>query len=245
MPSTTELLKTELGKAFVEIKEKQERINVSYRKNEIGENVALQWNPYTLQEKFPYANAISNAYDKMIERVIPKEAILSSSFESWINREKNELMINSKINRDDYFKEQKNFQTGETILNKGNDLIVAKIDFLEKELTRLEKAFNTHMEKNADKAFANEETLKKYENYYQNQLQKVNKILESGDFSYYDRKDKEGNVIKSGTQSDAQKHKSNIDNLIEKIHNAKNKENNSEAENVKDYVGDNLKKLKR
>lgn len=249
MPSTNEMLQTELGKAFIEAKQRAERINMSYRKNAIGEDVVVEYNPYTLSKKYPYAEVIANAYDKMIEKVIPKDAILSSSFQSWINREKNELMVNSKINRDEYFKEQVNFETGEAILNRGNDLLQAKINFLQKSLSTLEKAFTTHMRNNADKAFADEETLKKYETHYVEQAEKVKQMLESGDFSYYDKKDEEGNVIKAGMQEDAQKHINNIDNLLDKVNKAQNKyQNSEETSNVsvsEDFVGDNLSKIRK
>ncbi len=49
----------------------------------------------------------------MIKRTIPKEAVLSTRFQNWITKEKNELMVDSKINKDAYFKEQVNFETGE------------------------------------------------------------------------------------------------------------------------------------
>ncbi len=248
MPSTTELIQTELGKAFVEAKQKSDRINMSYRKNEIGEDVVIEYNPYKLLDKHPYAEVISEEYDKMIERVIPKDAILSASFQSWINREKNELMVDSRINRDEYFKEQTNFETGEITQNRGNDLLVAKIEFLNKMLTRLEKAFTTHMKNNSDKAFADAETLEKYERHYQGQLQKVNAMLESGNFSYYDKKDKDGNVIEEGTQEDAQKHKGNIDNLMSKVEKAKEQQKEQEAtqsSTQEDFVGDNISKLNR
>lgn len=246
MPTTTEMLQTELGKAFVEAKQKSDRINMSYRKNAIGEDVVIEYNPYTLSKKYPFAEAIAQAYDTMIEKTIPKDAILSSSFQSWINREKNELMVNSKINRDEYFKEQTNFETGETILNKGNDLLQKKIDFLQTRLQTLEKAFKTHMTNNAEKAFADEETLKKYETHYKEQAKKVTQMLESGDYSYYDKKDEEGNVVKAGTQEDAQKHIDNIDKLIDKVDKAKNKSQESSNVNVnEDYVGENLNKIRK
>lgn len=248
MPTTTELLQTELGKAFVEAKQKSDRINMSYRKNAIGENVVVEYNPYTLSKKYPFAEAIAKEYDKMIEKIIPKDAILSSSFQSWITREKNELMVNSKINRDEYFKEQVIFETGETILNKGNDLLQIKMDFFQKRLQALEKAFKTHMTNNADKAFADEETLKKYETHYTEQAKKVKQMLESGDFSYYDKKDEKGNVVKAGTQEDAQKHIENIDNLIDKVEKFQSKyQESKETSNVgvsEDYVGDNLNKIR-
>ena len=45
MIRTTELLKTELGKAFLEAKQQNDRTNQFYKKNEIGDDVAVEWNP--------------------------------------------------------------------------------------------------------------------------------------------------------------------------------------------------------
>lgn len=253
MPSTTELMNTNLGKAFVEAKQKADRINMSYRKNEIGEDIVVEYNPYALSSqrdkngrlKFPYAEAIAEAYDEMIEQIIPKDAILSASFQSWINREKNQLMLDSRINRDEYFKSQTDFETGEITENRGNNLLVAKMEFLEKMLIRVGKGFVTHMRNNADKAFADEETLKKYEAHYQGRLQEVNERLESGNFSYYDKKDKDGNIIKEGTQEDALRHKSNIDNLMYSVENAKKEREQTAQSFTEDFVGDNLSKLNK
>lgn len=154
--STTELLKTELGKAFLEAKQKDDRAKMFYKKNEIGEDVVIQWNPYKKLDENPYAIVVANAFDEMIKKTIPQDAVLSTSFQNWINRTKNELIVDSKIARDDYFKGQTNFETGEYTENKGNDLLKAKMDYLEMTLSRFEKAFTTHMEKNADKAFSQE-----------------------------------------------------------------------------------------
>ena len=61
------------------------------------------------------------------------------------------------------------------------------------------------------------------------------------------KKDKDGNVIEQGTLDDAKEHKSNIDNLISKVNDAKELQNKKETktEVAEDYVGDNMKKLHR
>lgn len=252
--STTELIQSELGKNFVEAKQRAERKNMSYRENEIGESVVVAYNPYTLKNqrnkfgelKFPYAEVISKAFDNMLKEIIPQEAIISSSFQSWINREKNELMLDSRINNDAYLKEQINFETGEVNTNYGNALILAKMELLNKLLVQKLKAFRTHMSKNPDKAFADEEALQKYSEYYKNQANKVSKMLESGDFSYYDKKDKEGNVVQKGTQEDALKHQNNLQSNLEKIDKAQteqslrvNQSQESQRDEI-DYVGNAL-----
>ncbi len=242
--STTELLKTELGKAFLEAKQKDDRAKMFYKKNEIGEDVVIQWNPYKKLDENPYAIVVANAFDEMIKKTIPQDAVLSTSFQNWINRTKNELIVDSKIARDDYFKAQTNFETGEYTENKGNDLLKAKMDYLEMTLSRFQKAFTTHMERNADKAFADEATLEKFKAYYIQQSEKVNERLEKGDFSAYDRKDKEGNVIKAGSEEDAQQHKSNIDSLLSDVAKAQQEQNAKTQEQVtEDYVGDTLDKI--
>ena len=247
MPSTTELMKTDLGKAFVEAREKADRTIMSYRKNEIGEDVVVAYNPYKLAKKYPYANIIAKEFDKMVEKTIPKNAILSSQFESWITREKNDLMVDSRINKSNYFK---SFNTGEIDEKNSisrNDILKAQMDLLSKEIKRVEKAFTTFITNNAENAFANKEALEKYSEYYSSQLQKVNQRLESGDFSAYDKKDRDGNVIEQGTLDDAKEHKSNIDNLISKVNDAKELQNKKETktEAVEDYVGNNMNKLHR
>lgn len=250
MPSTTELMSTELGKAFVEAREKANRTNVSYRKNEIGEDVVVAFNPYKLSKKYPYANIIAKEFDKMVEKTIPQNEVLSAQFESWINHEKNDLMVDSRINKSNYFK---SFNTGEVSGKNSmnsNDVLKAQMDLLSQEIKKVEKAFTTFMTNSAEKAFANKETLEKYSEYYKSQLEKVNQRLEKGDFSAYDKKDKDGNVVEQGTLNDAKEHKTNIDNLISKVSEAKERQNQKEtsvgvAEATEDYVGDNMKKLHR
>lgn len=103
------------------------------------------------------------------------------------------------------------------------------MSFLTNSLDRLQKGFTTHMNQNADKAFADEQTLKKYESYYQEQIKKVNERLEQGDYSYYDKKDKEGNVTQAGSEEDAKKHKENIDTLLSKVGEARKGQEVSES----------------
>lgn len=249
MIRTTELLKTELGKAFLEAKQQNDRTNQFYKKNEIGDDVVVEWNPFKKLKQNPYAVVVANAYDEMVKNTIPQDAILSTSFQNWITRTKNELIVDSKIARDDYFKEQTNFETGEVFENRSNDLLKAKMDYLEKQLSYISKAFKTHMERNADKAFADEETLGKYKDYYAKQAQKVSERLERGDFSAYDVKDKEGKVLKAGSEEDAQKHKSNIDALLSEVENAQKEQSSrvgqESAAEQQDYVGDTLSKALR
>lgn len=251
--STTDLIKSDLGKEFVQARERAERKNMSYTQNEIGEQVTIAYNPYTLknqrndygQLRFPYAEVVFNSFNKMLKEVIPENAVLSAKFESWINRLRNELMIDSRINKDDYFKEQTDFKTGEISINRGNSLIQAKMDFLNKNLERIAKAFKTHMQKNPEEAFANEETLQKFAQYYKDKAQKVSKILESGDYSSYDKKDKEGNITERGTEQDALQHQANIENALDKIEKAQAEQSarvsqNQVQSNEPDYVGDTL-----
>lgn len=222
MPSTTELMQSELGKAFVDARQKAERIKMHTRPNVIGEDVVIQFNPFNqVQKGHTYAQVISDAFDKMIERTIPKDAILSAQFESWINRERNELMIDSRLNKDNYFKSQTDFATGEITENTRNDILLAKMNLLNDSLDRLSRAFTTFMEKNAEKAFANEDTLKKYEEYYSKQLQEVQRRIESGDYTAYNKTDKDGAVISQGSQEDAVRHKQNIDSILDKVEQAK------------------------
>ena len=129
MIRTTELLKTELGKAFLEAKQQNDRTNQFYKKNEIGDDVVVEWNPFKKLKQNPYAVVVANAYDEMVKNTIPQDAILSTSFQNWITRTKNELIVDSKIARDDYFKEQTNFETGEVFENRSNDLLKAKMDY--------------------------------------------------------------------------------------------------------------------
>ena len=74
-------------------------------------------------------------------------------------------------------------------------------------------------------ALASKEELKAWQDYYQAQSKKVEQILESGNYSYYDKTDKEGNVIKEGSEEDALAHKARLDELMEQT-----KANQAEAE---------------
>lgn len=251
--STTELVQTKLGKAFVEAKERAERLNQHYKENEIGEQEIVSWNPYKLRQKNPYAEIIADTFDEMIKTTIPEDAVISTRFQNWITREKNELMVDSKINKDAYFKEQINFETGEVIENRANAIIKEKIKYLNEQLSILQKSFITHMKKNPEIAFASKEQLEKWNEYYNKQAEKVNQILESGDYSYYDKKDKSGNVIESGTQKHAQEHFINIENASSKINEAlerqaeraKNKDVQAEHNHQTDYVGESLENSQR
>ena len=65
----------------------------------------------------------------MVEKTIPQDAILSAQFQSWVNRERNDLLYDSKIAKDNYFKEQTNFKTGQVTINRKNDLLQAKLNY--------------------------------------------------------------------------------------------------------------------
>ncbi|MBX7491272.1 hypothetical protein [Helicobacter turcicus] len=248
--STTELMQTELGKAFVEARQKAESAKQHYKTNEIGEQEVVAWNPYKLVEKNKYAKVIAESFDKMIQETIPQDVVLSTRFQNWITKTKNELMTNSVINKDNYFKRQMDFNTGEVFENRSNAILEKQMEHLEKQLSVLQKSFKKHMAENPEIAFASKEQLEKWQNYYASQAQKVNQILENGDYSYYDKKDKEGNVIHAGTQEDAKKHQEHLSNLTSKIDNAiAEQETRVNQESPKapepDYVGDALENQQR
>lgn len=245
--STSEILSTELGKEFLAIKQQEDRVKQFYRTNEIGQPEAIEWNSFKLKAKNPYAEAIAKAYDRMIDETIPKDAVLSTRFTNWIVSEKNNLMVDSKINRDDYFKERMDFETGIVTENRGNDLVKAKIDYLQKRLDILSKSFQTHMNNNAEVAFAQQEELGKWQSYYQKQNEKVEAVLKSGDFKSYNRTDKDGNIVKFGSETDAKTHQENLANCIARIDNAQkalDASKSGETQNVVDYVGDKFETSK-
>lgn len=190
----------------------------------------------------------------MIERTIPENVVLSTRFQNWIIKEKNELMVDTRINKDDYFREQIDFKTGIITHNRGNAILQAKMDYVENKLAILEKSFKKHMQDNPQIAFASKEELEKWQNYYNAQKEKTTQALESGDFSYYDQKDKDGNIIQMGTEQDALKHQESLDNLINKVDNAQTQQEAriAQAQEVpqvpqasqvyNDYVGNALEK---
>lgn len=245
--STTEIMQTEMGKDFIEARQKAESLKQHYKTNEIGEQEVIAWNSYKLKNgKSPYAEAIEKAFNKMLEKVIPEDAVLSTRFQNWITKERNTLMVDTKINKDKYFREQIDFNTGIIETNRGNAITQAKMDYLKDKLAILEKSFKKHMADNPEIAFASKEQLEKWQNYYASQAQKVSQILESGDYSYYDKKDKEGSIIKEGTREDALKHQEHIGNLMNKIDGAQAEQehrvNNTQEQNQTqmDYVGNAL-----
>ncbi|TNB61105.1 hypothetical protein [Campylobacter helveticus] len=225
MTKYEELAQNELGQKMLKAQEKSNSVTQHYSKNQIGKDSVIAWNPYKLLEKNPFAVVVAEAYDEMIKRTIPKDAILSTRFENWITSKKNELMVDSRINNDHYFKNQTDFATGEITKNNGADLVEAKMNFLNKCLTSLEKAFTTFLRDKPEDALASKEELKAWQDYYQAQSKKVEQILESGNYSYYDKTDKEGNVIKEGSEEDALAHKARLDELMEQT-----KANQAEAE---------------
>ncbi|EJC0907044.1 hypothetical protein MX167_001461 [Campylobacter upsaliensis] len=225
MTKYEELAQNELGQKMLKAQEKANAATQYYTTNQIGKDSVVAWNPYKLLEKNPFAVVIAEAYDEMVKRVIPKDSIISTRFENWINSQKNELMVDSRINNDHYFKNQTDFSTGEITKNNGANLVQAKMDFLQKSLNALEKAFNTFLRDRPQDALASKEELNAWQTYYQKQAQKVEQILEKGDFSHYDKKDKDGNIIKEGSEEDAKAHKDRLNELIEKT-----KANQAEAE---------------
>ncbi|OCS21953.1 hypothetical protein CFVI97532_07070 [Campylobacter fetus subsp. venerealis cfvi97/532] len=216
MASFAELAQTELGKSMLKSQERAEQVSIGKYTNPIGEEIFTTWNAYKLQNKFPFAVTIANAYDEMVEKTIPKDMILSTRFQNWIIKERNELIVDSKINRDAYFKEQTNFETGEVTKNTGLNLVQVKIDYLLKELEKLEKSFKTHMQNNPDIAFASKEELGKWQEYYEKQLTNVRNNIEVGNFSAYDKKEGE-KVVETGTKADAEAHEINLQAKIKQI----------------------------
>lgn len=244
MPSITELLQNERTKGFLEISQKLDSVKNYYDKNAIGEEVVVRWNEFNQKEKNPYAQHIAKEFDKMIEKIIPKDKIISARFESWINKERNELIVDSKLNSNNYFKSWTDFNTGETFTRNQNEIILAKSEYLGKELDRLEKSFLTHMQKSPEIAFASKETLEKWASYYEKRQAEVRSHLEQGDYSEYDKKDKNDNITKVGTEQDAVSHLQNIENrriIVENSLNEKKEQNTVTNDNdYVDYVGNKV-----
>lgn len=232
MPSITELLANERTKGFVEVAQRLDSVKNYYNQNAIGEEVVVKWDAFKQKDKFPYAMEIAKQYDEMIEKTIPKDMILSARFESWIKKERNELISENKLNSDAYFKSWTDFNTGEVFTRNQNEIIEAKGNYLDKELNRLQKSFVTHMQKSPDLAFANEETLQKWANYYDKRQEEIRSHLKQGDFSSYDKK----NQI--GTEQDAVNHLNNIKNRMAMVENALNekKQDNQQTSNSNKYV---------
>lgn len=242
MPSITELLQNERTKGFLEVSQKLDSVKNYYSKNAIDEEVVVRWNEFNQKEKNPYAQVIAKEFDKMVENIIPKDKIISARFESWINKERNELIVDSKLNSDNYFKSWTDFETGRVFTRNKNEIIEAKGNYLGQELNRLEKSFVTHMQKSPEIAFADEKTLEKWANYYDKKQVEVRSFLEQSDYSSYDKKDKNDNIIKVGTEEDAVSHLQNIESrrlIVENSLNGKNEQNTTTNDNV-DYVGNKV-----
>lgn len=241
------LFESELGSEMLKAQEKSQKVKMSKTINEIGKEVITSWNPITIKDRFPFAEIIFKEFNKMIDETIPKEAILSSRFQSWINSERNELMVDTKINRDDYFRQQVDFETGEISDNKGISLVNAKKEYLRNKIERLSKAFTTHMKKNPEIAYADKDELDLWQNYYAKQTEKVQNAFESNNFQNYDIKDKNGNIKKQGDIEDAQNHLNNLTQKLEQVAKAKEEienltankqqiDNNQEEKITKDQI---------
>ena len=76
-----------------------------------------------------FALIIEMLYDKMLQRAIPKEALLSTKFKEWIIKEKHKLILDSLINF-------KNYQT-----DKNLDFVRIKIAYLNAQLNLIENSF--------------------------------------------------------------------------------------------------------
>lgn len=79
-------------------------------------------------------------------------------------------------------------------------------------------------------------------NYYDKKQVEVRSFLEQSDYSSYDKKDKNDNIIKVGTEEDAVSHLQNIESrrlIVENSLNEKNEQNTTTNDNV-DYVGNKV-----
>ncbi|ECK2550104.1 hypothetical protein FQW77_08490 [Campylobacter jejuni] len=208
---------SELGKKVLKAQDKISQIEMTKVKNEIGIEIIPAWNAFKLKEKYPFAEIVDEEFNKMLKDVIPEKAMLSSRFTSWINRERNELLVDSKLNADHYFKKQTNFTTGEINTFSPPEVAQMKIDYLEKNIDKIKKAFQTFINTNKEKAFADESECKAWKEYYAKQVEKVNNFLNNEDFSYYNKKDKDGNIKKEGTREDAEQHQRNLNELISQV----------------------------
>ncbi|EAI7269803.1 hypothetical protein B0619_07550 [Campylobacter lari] len=211
------LYESELGQSMLKAQEASQQATMSKVKNEIGKDVIIAWNPFTLKTKYPFAEAISKEFNKMLDNTIPKNTLVSSRFQSWINKERNELMIDSKINRDEYFKQQIDFNSGEVVENKGLALVQAKLEYLNKQLSKTQKAFITHMQNNSNLAFADKEECEAWKSYYMSKQNEVQNFIERNDFSHYNIVDKDGNIKKEGNIEDVQEHQKNLQAKIEQV----------------------------
>lgn len=264
MPTFDQL--SEMGKELYNVNQKAQEAQKVYKENEIGEQRLVRFNEYkwarpTIKHDdrgemvmYPprniYAEVIAKAFDKMVEDTIPKEAFLSMQFENFITSERNNLLDNSKIkNANAYFKTKTDFETGEIITQNAQGINESLESFINSKIATCKKAFTTFMQNNPEKAFASQETLEKWQEYYTKKAEEVKQRLEQGNFDAYNKINKEGEIIQVGTQEDALKHQSNINGLLEKVENAKEiaKEANeafgNEASTQNDYVGNKSFKM--
>ena len=254
---------TELGKAFYDAKDRSEQLKMNKVPNQIGEEIIKKWNPKKFTEKHsnnaggfyivnPYAEIISKEFDKMVERVIPANAFISARFQNWINKEHNELIADTKISKDNYLRSILESQRAENEKVSSQEIMQGRIGLLQRELNTLEKSFKNFMDNNPQEAFASKETLEKWNAYYKEQQEKVKNRLETGNFSDYDRKNKDNEIVKMGTEADAIRHQEHIAELQNKIQSAQNEQSQrvsgekTEQSAVHDYLQDTpLPKINR
>lgn len=255
-----ELYESEIGQAFLKAEEVANSANIKTFTNQIGQEMLRKWNPKTFTEqiksektgkifvKNPYAEIISAEFDKMVVEVFPKEAFLSRRLQNWITKEHNELLIDPHLSSDKYSKKVLEVEFEKNgILDKPNkmDIMREKINYLQKELGRIKQAFTTFKEKNPNEIYESKENLEKWTEYYAGQIAKVNNSIKNGDFSDYDRTNKEGEIYKVGTLEDAKTHKENLENkqhnLVQQLENATNEIVNKQESEIPDYASGNVK----
>ena len=84
--STTEIMQTEMGKDFIEARQKAESLEQHYKENEIGEQEVIAWNSYKLKNrKNPYAEAIEKAFNKMRKNAMKADFSWKVSSEKYMD----------------------------------------------------------------------------------------------------------------------------------------------------------------
>lgn len=183
------LMQDELARSMLNTQQEMNKAKIGMVENPIGEMVYKKWNANTLKDKYPFAPLIEKEFNKMLKEVIPEGTVLSSRMDSWITKERNHLMVDSRINQNHYFKKNIDFETGETSQNNQIEIVEKKLELLKKEINSFRKALETTKTQKPEIFYPSQEELNKWGEYYQKRLDEIKNLKEEQKALYKDEVD--------------------------------------------------------
>lgn len=192
---------------------------------------------------------LGKLFDEKILKNIPfdfsNEFDTSIEFRNFANGQKNRFMREGMPKFDGKlasYKYLSKVSENAGLDNNNIDQNMAKAKVITEMLESIQKSFETYMKNHADTLKPSIKTLEQYRTIYTEALAKIAEKIEKGDYSEWNKKDKDGNVYKKGEKADAERHATNIEKKMAAIDEAIAK-TNKKADNAKASMPDEIKNL--